>query len=135
MYELHADVLFPKIVREFAVVCFCAEWCGTCREYKEKFQGLEQYFSDMDFFWIDIESSASWLTNFDPEDFPTILIQRNEYVLFYGPMLPHEQLLHRLLDMFNTQTLEQSAAYANHEERHHWQREYDFRTALKHISE
>lgn len=130
MHELQTDAPLPTITKEFLAVCFCAEWCGTCREYRTKFQRVEQSFPSVDFFWIDIENNSTWAENFDPENFPTLLIQRHDWVLFYGTMLPHEEHLHRLLDMFIAQTPDQSAVYAHQDGRRHWQESFNFRSAL-----
>jgi hypothetical protein len=48
--------------------------------------------------WIDIEDEPELLGDEDVENFPTLLIQAGERVLFYGPMLPHIGHLERMLD-------------------------------------
>ena len=37
------------------VACLCAEWCGTCREYRAAFEAAAGAASSARFAWIDIE--------------------------------------------------------------------------------
>ena len=121
-----------RIEREFLVACFCAEWCGTCREYKEGFDTLQAAFPHIDFLWFDVEDAPEWSENFDVENFPTILIQRNNLVLFYGAMLPHHSQLQRMIANFESQSLEEAFRFANQTlERKDWQKNKNLRGYLK----
>jgi len=125
----------PSLQSEFLVVCLCADWCDTCREYQPGFQALGQQFPNADFLWVDIEDQAAWVNEFEVDDFPTILIQREQWVLFYGTMLPHHGHLQRMLGVFNEQTREESRDYAlGSEERRFWQEKYNLRNALRALS-
>lgn len=118
--------------REFLVACLCAAWCGTCRDYRPGFEALARQYPDADFLWLDVEDDAAWLGDFDVEDFPTLLIQRSGWVLFYGPMLPHLAHLQRTLDAFRAQSPEQSRDYAfGNEERRAWQEDCNLRALLR----
>lgn len=80
------------------VACFCAAWCGTCREYQPRFEALSaQYQGRHVFVWIDIEDYPELCGDEDIENFPTLLICNRQHTLFYGTMLPHIGLLERLL--------------------------------------
>lgn len=57
------------------VACLCAEWCGTCRDYREAFNRLADKHPDICFAWIDIETHADRFDDLDVENFPTILIE------------------------------------------------------------
>jgi hypothetical protein len=48
----------------------------------------------------------------DIVDFPTLLVFRGGYVLFFGPMTPRADILRRLLEMFAAQTVSESRDYA-----------------------
>jgi thioredoxin 1 len=80
------------------VACFCAAWCDTCEIYRPRFEALARARPQHGFAWIDIEDHAEFLGDEDVENFPTLLIQSDKAVLFYGPMLPHIGHLERLLD-------------------------------------
>ena len=44
------------------VACLCAEWCGSCRDYRATFAALAAQFSgEADFAWIDIEDESDAL--------------------------------------------------------------------------
>ncbi|MES2354598.1 MAG: thioredoxin family protein [Pseudomonadota bacterium] len=123
--DLPINTLLPEAMREFVVACLCAEWCGTCRDYRPEFQALQSGFPNIEFRWIDVEENASWAEDFEVEDFPTILIQRSEWVLFYGTMLPHQSHLRRMIEVLHEQTREQSREYAyGNDERRAWQERY-----------
>lgn len=80
------------------VVCYCAEWCGTCREYQPLFEALAQRRPDYVFAWVDIEDHPELLGDEDVENFPTLLVMRAGVPVFYGTMLPHIGHLERMLD-------------------------------------
>ena len=110
----------------FLVICLCAQWCGTCRDYRAGFEGLAADFSGVDFRWLDIEDEADQLGDLDVENFPTLYIRRGESVLFFGTLLPHLATLRRLIETFVEQTPEQSHDYARSTpERCGWQQDPD----------
>ena len=119
---------------EFLVICLCAEWCGTCRDYRAGFEALAEAFPDTRFRWLDIEDQADDLGDLDIENFPTLFIQRRESILFFGTMLPHLDLLRRLIETFHEQSLEESQAYARaNPERTAWQQNADL-SRLRHLT-
>lgn len=116
---------------EFLIACLCAEWCGTCREYRPAFEALRARFPQAGFAWIDIEDEPEVAGDVDVENFPTLVIQRGALVLFCGPMLPQIGLLERLIETFLTQDAETSARYAvGNAERAAWQGVADIRSRL-----
>ncbi|MDR0379743.1 MAG: thioredoxin family protein [Candidatus Accumulibacter sp.] len=111
---------------DFAVLCLCAEWCGTCREYRAGFERLADRFPGVHFLWRDIEENAEQLGNLEIENFPTILVRRREWILFFGAMSPQTGHLRRLIETFLEQTPEQSRQYASSTpERRAWQEDPD----------
>lgn len=119
-----------SINREFLVVCLCAAWCGTCKEYQAGFSELEAQYPEVGFIWVDIEDENSGVEDWDIENFPTILIQRNELVLFFGPMLPTQFVLKQTLNNFLSQSESEARQYAHASpERAMWQAERVFRRA------
>lgn len=119
---------------EFLVICLCAEWCGTCRDYRAGFEALAEAFPDTRFRWLDIEDQADDLGDLDIENFPTLFIQRRDSILFFGTMLPHLDLLRRLIETFHEQSFEESQAYARaNPERTAWQQNADL-SRLRHLT-
>ena len=112
---------------EFLVICLCAEWCGTCREYRPGFEELSVQFPRARFRWVDIEDYPDDMGDLDIENFPTLLVLRQELVLFFGTMLPYHAHLRRLIETFQEQTLDESRRYAGSDvERRGWQGNPDF---------
>ena len=89
--------LEPPARPKWLVVCLCAEWCGTCREYRDPLKAVAADFPQHAFAWIDIEDEAELAGDVDIETFPTLLVLEGPQVLFYGPVLPGEEALRRLL--------------------------------------
>ena len=106
----------------FEVFCLCAQWCGTCRDYRAGFDALAGQFSNTVFTWIDIEEQADLMGDTDIENFPTLLIKRKNLVLYFGVMLPHLSHLQRILKAFMEMSWEQSTSYVRtNAERRLWQ--------------
>ena len=68
------------------VACLCAEWCGTCREYRGVFEEASRAADGVRFAWIDVEN------------FPTLLIARPGVVAFFGTVTPHASTLASLVE-------------------------------------
>jgi thiol-disulfide isomerase/thioredoxin len=84
---------------ELLVACLCAEWCGTCREYRAVFDAAEaRHAEDARFGWVDVEDEPDVPGALDIETFPTLLIARGDVVLFYGPLTPQAGVLARTIE-------------------------------------
>jgi thioredoxin 1 len=81
------------------VACLCAQWCGTCRDYRAVFDALAaELGAATRFAWVDIEDEADALGDeLDVENFPTLLVARGDTVLFFGTLTPHPPTLARLV--------------------------------------
>lgn len=79
------------------VVCLCAAWCGTCREYEATFEALRQAMPGHRYRWIDIEDEADAIGDIDVETFPTLMLAHAGRLLFAGPVLPRLGDAQRLL--------------------------------------
>jgi thioredoxin 1 len=79
------------------VVCLCAEWCGTCRDYRVRFDQMQAVFPDIRFLWIDVEDEADLMGSLDVENFPTLLLASGGKPRFFGPLTPHPETLERLI--------------------------------------
>lgn len=83
------------------VACLCAAWCGTCRDYRATFDAAARQVGEASarFTWVDIEDEAEVLgEDLDIESFPTLLIVRDDTVLFFGTVLPHAATVAQLVE-------------------------------------
>lgn len=81
------------------VVCLCADWCGTCREYEATFEALKEALPGHRYRWIDIEDEADAIGDIDVETFPTLMLAHAGRLLFAGPVLPRLGDAQRLLQV------------------------------------
>jgi len=116
----------------WVVACLCAAWCGTCGGYRAAFEGLAARHPDKVFVWIDIEDQADVVGDLDVENFPTLLVQREDTVAFFGTMLPDPAVADRLVQAQAELAPEELARLAqSSEERRTWQRDCNLRTLLQ----
>ena len=89
--------LAPNPDAAWTVVCLCAEWCGTCRDYRRAFEARARERSDAMHVWVDLEDDADWLGDIDVETLPTLLVLHGERPMFFGAVLPHIDVVDRTL--------------------------------------
>jgi thioredoxin 1 len=80
------------------VACLCAQWCGTCNDYRPLFDELAKKLPQVRVLWIDVEDQSALVDPVEVEDFPTILIAARARAVFFGTVLPHIQTLQRLIE-------------------------------------
>jgi thioredoxin 1 len=80
------------------IVCLCAAWCGTCREYTAAFEQLQAALPGHSYRWIDIEDEAERVGDVDVETFPTLLVAHGGQPWFAGPVLPRAIDAQRLIE-------------------------------------
>ena len=87
----------PTTHTPLLVACLCAQWCGSCREYRNLFEQVATSFPDSRFVWVDIEDEAALVDPVEVENFPSLLIATADGARFFGPLMPHQDTLVRLL--------------------------------------
>jgi thioredoxin 1 len=90
-------------------IALCAEWCGTCREWRAVFDRARPAHPQLRWRWLDIEDEAELLDDMDIETLPCLLLARGDQVLFFGPILPQPEVLSRLVETFSAQAEPASA--------------------------
>lgn len=98
--------------KAWLVACLCAAWCDTCQIYRKQFDALVAKHPDKCFAWIDIEDQAELVDALDIENFPTILIQHQDNVIFFGTMLPDATQVDRILNSFAASLVESEGQIA-----------------------
>ena len=125
------DVAAALAGPRWTVACLCALWCGTCGSYRATFEELAARHPDTVFVWIDIEDQADVVGDLDIENFPTLLIQHDDDVAFFGTVLPDGGLAHRMLQAQQALSAAELAALsASTQERRDWQRDCNLRSML-----
>jgi thioredoxin 1 len=115
----------------WVVACLCAAWCDVCTSYRSGFDELAAQHPDKVFVWVDIEDSADLVGDFDVENFPTLLIQRGDQVIFYGTTMPDHRIAHRLITSHANQTdSELNLLTKSNAEHKDWQLERNLRKVL-----
>lgn len=88
----------PRLAtRPLVVVAFCADWCGTCREFRPVLERIAAAHPDWLFAWADIEDDAELVGDIDVDNFPTLAVFRDGRPLHFGVSLPLEQVVGRTL--------------------------------------
>jgi thioredoxin 1 len=82
---------------QFIVACLCAQWCSSCREYRDTFNRVALEFADMRFVWVDIEDQAALVDGIDVDNFPTLLIASDQGPRFFGSLTPQPDVLSRMV--------------------------------------
>ena len=80
------------------VACLCAEWCGSCREYRATFDAVARTVGgSARFAWIDIEERPDVMGDLEVESFPSVIVMRGDEIAFYGGVTPHASTLEALV--------------------------------------
>ena len=88
-------------MRVLDVVCLCAAWCGTCREYEAVFEQLRANWPQHRFHWIDIEDEAERLGEVDVETFPTLVLIHEGAMQYAAALPPRLADASRLIDAYS----------------------------------
>ncbi|MBS3997804.1 MAG: thioredoxin family protein [Hydrogenophaga sp.] len=82
------------------VICLCAQWCGTCRDYAPVFNALSAQRPAVCTQWADLDEVEDALGDIDITTFPMLLIaDAAQGLCFAGPVTPQAATLLRLCDV------------------------------------
>jgi len=78
---------------ETILVDFWAEWCGPCRTFAPTFEAASEKYEDIVFAKVDTEDQQELATAFGIRSIPTLMVFRDQVVLYSQPgALPGEML-------------------------------------------
>ena len=96
------------------IACLCAEWCGTCGEWRTSFDAVTARYPHAQVVWVDIEDDAELMGDVEVETFPTLLIadvteaaasgasEGAVQLRFFGPLAPHAGTFARLIESIDS---------------------------------
>lgn len=82
---------------DLVVIALCAQWCGTCREFRLLMEGLAADRPGLVFVWADIEDDAALVGDIEVENFPTLAIFSRGRAMYSGLVLPQVAVVEQLI--------------------------------------
>ncbi len=86
---------FNEVVEnnDIVVMDFWAPWCGPCRQFAPIFEKVASEYPDIVFGKINTEEEQELAAHFQIQSIPTVMIMREQIVVFAQPgMLPEDGL-------------------------------------------
>lgn len=78
MTELNADNFEKSIIcQNLVIVDFMADWCSPCRHLKPVLQDLENEYTSIKFFKVDIDKSMELAKKYGVFSVPTLIFFKN----------------------------------------------------------
>lgn len=86
---------FSEIIEQndFVIIDFWASWCGPCKNFAPIFEKASEAHDNIVFAKVNTEEQQELATHFQIRSIPTLMIFREQVIIFSQPgMLPAEAL-------------------------------------------
>jgi len=85
---------------DIVIVDYWADWCGPCKSFAPIFEGVsdKEEFSDIVFAKVDTEKEQALAGHFQIRSIPTLMVFREQVVLFANPGMLNEKQLCDLIE-------------------------------------
>ncbi len=82
---------------DIVIVDFWAEWCGPCKSFSPIYEEVSEKYEDIVFGKIDTETEQELAGHFQIRSIPTLMIFREQVVLFSQPGMLNAQQLEEVI--------------------------------------
>lgn len=93
--EISKDTLQSTITNnDIVIIDFWATWCGPCKSFAPIYEKVSEQFSDIVFAKVNTEEEQELAASFQIRSIPTLMIFREQIVIFsQAGMLPEKALI------------------------------------------
>jgi thioredoxin 1 len=85
-------------LNSLTIIFLCAQWCDVCRAFSVLLQNHKNQHTDFSYVWIDIEEQADRVDPIEINDFPTLLLLKNNAPIFFGSVRPELTSIIQLIE-------------------------------------
>jgi thioredoxin 1 len=104
---------------ETVFIDFWAEWCGPCRSFAPTYENTSEKYPDIVFGKVDTEDQPELAGAFGIRSIPTLMVFRDQIVLYAQPGAIPGNMLESLITQVNELDMEQVRAQIAAQEQEH----------------